>query len=58
MGGHESMRRSGAQFGLGDEQWDAPKAEVREALLEAAYDRRMTWYGKVASKVSAVALDP
>jgi hypothetical protein len=52
------MRRSGAQFGLRDEQWDAAKAEVREAILEAAYERRMTWYGEVASKVSAVPLDP
>lgn len=52
------MRRSGAQFGLSDQQWDAAKAEVREAILEAAYDRRMTWYGEVASSVSAVPLDP
>ncbi len=52
------MRRSGAQFGLDDEQWDTAKSEVREAILEAAYDRRMTWYGEVAGKVSAVPLDP
>lgn len=52
------MRRSGAQFGLSDQQWDAAKAEVREAILEAAHDRRTTWYGEVASRVSAVPLDP
>jgi hypothetical protein len=52
------VRRSGAQFGLSDQQWDAAKAEVREAILEAAYDRRMTWYGEVAGNVSAVRLDP
>jgi hypothetical protein len=52
------MRRSVSQFGLTDQQWDAAKAEVREAILEAAYDRRMTWYGEVAGKVSVVALDP
>ncbi len=52
------MRRSGAQFGLSDEQWDTAKAEVREAILEAAYDRRMTWYGEVSGKVSAVPLEP
>lgn len=52
------MRRSGAQFGLSDQEWDAAKAEVREAILEAAYDRRMTWYGEIASNVSAVSLDP
>jgi hypothetical protein len=53
-----ALRRSGAQFGLSDQEWDAAKAEVREAILEAAYDRRMTWYGEVASSVSAVSLDP
>jgi hypothetical protein len=53
-----ALRRSGAQFGLSDQQWDAAKAEVREAILEAAYDRRMTWYGEVASSVSAVSWDP
>jgi len=52
------MRRTGAQFGLTEEQWDFAKSEVREAILEAAYDRRMTWYGEVASKVTAVHLDP
>jgi len=54
----EAVRRSGAQFGLSEQQWDAAKAEVREAILEAAYDRRMTWYGEVADNVSAVRLDP
>lgn len=52
------MKRSGTQFGLSDEQWDAAKAEVREAILDAAYGGRMTWYGEIASKVSAVPLDP
>jgi hypothetical protein len=58
MWGVGAVRRSGAQFGLSDQEWDAAKAEVREAILEAAYDRRMTWYGEVASNVSTVALDP
>jgi hypothetical protein len=52
------VRRSGAQFGLSDQEWDAAKAEVREAILEAAYDRRMTWYGEVAGSVSAIRLEP
>ncbi|GAA1290317.1 hypothetical protein Psi02_15660 [Planotetraspora silvatica] len=52
------MRRSGSQFGLTDEQWAAAVGEVREVILDAAYDRRMTWYGEIASKVSAVRLDP
>ena len=52
------MRRSGSQFGLSDDQWGAAKDEVRQAILEAAYDRRMTWYGEIASKVSVISLDP
>ena len=48
------MRRSGSQFGLTDQQWDAAKAEVREAILDAAYDRRTTSYGEVGGKVSVV----
>ncbi|MET9267015.1 hypothetical protein [Amycolatopsis sp. NPDC004079] len=52
------MRRSGTQFGLTDDQWQAAKVEVRAAILEAAYDRRMTWYGEVAGQVTAVQLDP
>jgi hypothetical protein len=52
------MDRSGSHFGLDDQQWDQAKAEVREAIMDAAYDRRMTWYGEVASKVTAVPLDP
>lgn len=51
------MRRSGSRFGLTDEQWAAAKGEVRDAILDAAYDRRMTWYGEVADRVSAVELD-
>jgi len=43
---------------LSDEQWDIAKSEVRDAILEAAHDRRMTWYGEVPGKVSAVPLDP
>ncbi|WP_328614562.1 hypothetical protein OHS18_42085 [Amycolatopsis sp. NBC_00355] len=52
------MRRSGAQFGLSDDQWQAAKDEIRTAILEAAYDRRMTWYGEIAGQVTAVQLDP
>lgn len=52
------MRMSGAQFGLSDEQWNVAKAELRAAILEAAYEYRMTWYGEVASKVSVVPLEP
>jgi hypothetical protein len=52
------VRRSGSQFGLTDDQWVAAVNEVREAILEAAYERRMTWYGEVASSVTCIRLDP
>ena len=52
------MRRSGAQFGLADDQLQAAKGEVRAAILEAAYDRRMTWYGEIAGLATVVQLDP
>ncbi|WP_433318647.1 hypothetical protein [Micromonospora chersina] len=51
------MRRHGSQFGLSDEQWSAAKQELRTAVLEAAYERRMTCYSEVAAKVSAVHVD-
>src|SRR5688500_15579391 len=52
------MKRSGSQFGLSDNDWETAKAEVRAAILDAAYDRRMTWYGEIASRVQATRLDP
>ncbi len=52
------MRTVGSRYGLTGEQWSAAKDEVREAILDAAYDRRMTWYGEVADRVSAGELDP
>jgi hypothetical protein len=52
------MKRSNARFGLTDDEWAAAVRQVREAILEAAYERRMTWYGEVAGKVDVVPLDP
>jgi hypothetical protein len=52
------MRRSGTQFGLSDDEWDAAKAQVRQAILDATYQRRMTRYGEVAGSVDLVHLDP
>jgi len=52
------VKRSGAQFGMSDEQWDEAKAEVRAAILEAAYNRRVTWYGEAAAQVHSVHLGP
>ena len=53
-----TVKRSCTQFGLTNDQWRLAKAEVRNAILEAAYDRRVTWYGEVASRVESVQLDP
>jgi hypothetical protein len=52
------MKRTASQFGLTDAQWDVAKQQMRLAILDAAYDRRMTWYGEVAARVDAVPLDP
>lgn len=52
------MWSTSSRFGLTGEQWAVAKDEVREAILNAAHDRRMTWYGEVAYGVSAVELDP
>ena len=52
------MTRSASQFGLTEEQWTEAEGEVRAAVLDAAYDRRMTWYGEIADKVSVIDLDP
>lgn len=49
---------SESRFGLDDDHWEAAKTELREAIMESAWDRRMTWYGEVATKVSAVRLEP
>ena len=55
--GHR-LRRTGSQFGLADEQWDAAKHHVQLATLDQAYERRMTWYGEVASAVDVIQPDP
>jgi hypothetical protein len=52
------VKRSAARFGLSDDQWEAAVDEVRAAILEAAHEYRMTWYGEVAAKVSVVPLEP
>lgn len=53
-----SVRRSSARFGLTDEQWGLAKEQVRDAVLEAASERRMTWYSEIAGKVTIVQLEP
>src|SRR5256885_1506323 len=52
------MRRTATQFGLIAQQWETAQEEVRLAILDAAHDRRMTWYGEVTTKVDVVNIDP
>jgi hypothetical protein len=51
------MKRSEYRFGLTDEKWEAAKGEVRAAILDAAWERRMTSYGEVARAVTATDLE-
>lgn len=39
VGGARVVDRSGSRFGLTDQQWVQAKEEVREAIVDAAYDR-------------------
>ena len=52
------MKRSqwAAQLGYPPEQWDAARAEVREAIVEAARFRRLITYSEVAARVTAIAI--
>jgi hypothetical protein len=52
------VKRSTAQFGMTDEDWDTAVGEVREAILEAARDRRMTCYTEIAERVDSVSVEP
>ena len=52
------QRSTAATFGLTLEQWDAAKEELRQAILQAAWERRMTSYSEVAQAVSVVPLEP
>jgi hypothetical protein len=53
------MRRTLAStFGLTDDEWQEAKREAKAAILEAAYERRMTWYGEVAAAVTATHVEP
>lgn len=48
------MRSSESQFGLTDAEWDLAKAELRQAILDAAWQERMTSYGEIAPRVEIV----
>lgn len=52
------MLRSASHFGLTDDERDEAKQQLRDAILEAAYDRHMTTYGEIASQVPVAEIDP
>jgi hypothetical protein len=52
------VRRTAAQFGLNEDHWATAKHQVRSAILNAAYDRRMTWHAEIANQVDVIHLDP
>jgi hypothetical protein len=51
------VRRTAAQFGLTDEHWATAKRQIRSAILNAAYERRMTWHAEIANQVDIISLD-
>jgi hypothetical protein len=53
-----TMRRTASQVGLREDQWSTAKLEVRDAILGAAYERRMTSYSEVAAQVRVIRVDP
>lgn len=52
------MKRSDYRFGPTNEQWEGAKDEMRRAILAAAWERRMTYYGEVAGAVRITTVDP
>lgn len=52
------MKRSDYRFGLTDQQWETAKGEMRDAILRAAWERRMTCYSDVARSVTSASIDP
>jgi hypothetical protein len=52
------MKRSEAHFGLTDQEWDTAVAQLREAIMDAAWNRSMTSYGEIANNVTVRILDP
>jgi len=52
------VRRTASQAGLREDQWTTAKHQVRQAILDAAYERRLTSYDEVAARVDVIAVDP
>lgn len=52
------VRTSASTFGLSEREWAEATDQLRRAILDAAWDRRMTYYSEVAPRVTAVQVDP
>jgi hypothetical protein len=52
------MKRSEARFGLTDDEWDTTVVELREVIVKAAREGRMTSYGEIANNVTVIELKP
>ena len=52
------MKRSDYKFGLSDERWNDVKAQLRTAIMDAAWDRGLTSYGEIAERVTAEHVEP
>ena len=52
------MKRSEYKFGLTASEWQEAKDQIRLAIMDAAWDRQMTYYSHVADRVSVTEVDP
>lgn len=52
------MRRTSSKFGMSDAAWEGAKDQLRQAIIEAARDRRMTSYSEIAPRVTTVHVEP
>src|SRR4051794_25755691 len=57
-GGPSLVTKFQARFGLSDEQWENAVREVRQTIVRAAEDRRMTCYSELSAEVTSIHLGP
>ncbi len=49
-----SVQETASRFGLSDGEWEQAKRELREAIVAAARERRITHYGEIAPAVTVI----
>jgi hypothetical protein len=52
------MKQTNHRFGLSDDDWKTAKAELRDAIVDAARRQDFTHYGAVAARVTVTHLEP